>query len=138
MFFRNPNRYKASRFTKGNFIFPDRIYIEQETIVFYKPFLLTSEERSIPYEQIASVSVKQGVIFSDIIFETTGGSHPITINGFWNSSATKLKRLVEEKVNYEMEKGNKGEEIIEVLKEQNLLLKELIKVHQSQSYQNQP
>lgn len=83
--------YKSSRLTMGNFFFPDRLVLEADRVIFRKSHLIGGEEESIRYEQIASVSVQSGVFFADLLFETTGGSAPIFLNGLWKGTATRAK-----------------------------------------------
>jgi len=45
-------------------------------VVRYTPRLFGHFEETIGIEQVASVSVDAGVLFGDVIIETTGGSQP--------------------------------------------------------------
>jgi len=83
--------YSSSRLTFGNFFFPDKLVLNHDHVVFRKSHLIGGEEESIRYEQIASVSVQSGVFFADLLFETTGGSEPVFLNGLWKGTASKAK-----------------------------------------------
>lgn len=83
--------YQSSRLTMGNFFFPDRLVLEADRVVFRKTHFIGGEEESIRYEQIASVSVQSGVLFADLLFETTGGSAPVFLNGLWKGTAARAK-----------------------------------------------
>ena len=81
--------YKSSRWSRGNFFFPDRLVLEADRVLFKKSHLIGGEEESIRYEQIASVSVQSGVLLADLLFESTGGTEPVYMNGLWRSTATR-------------------------------------------------
>ncbi|MGE0710784.1 MAG: hypothetical protein AB7N76_27690 [Planctomycetota bacterium] len=83
--------YKSSRFSSGNMFFPDRLVLEADRVLFKKSHLIGGEEESIRYEQIASVSVQSGVLFANLLFESTGGTEPVYMNGLWRGTATAAK-----------------------------------------------
>ena len=83
--------YSSSRWTFGNFFFPDKLVLNADDVVFKKSHLIGGEEESIRYEQIASVSVQSGMFFADLLFETTGGSEPVFLNGLWKGTAQRAK-----------------------------------------------
>ncbi len=90
------NTYKASRWTQGNLIFPDTISVEQDGVHYSKRRLLGSNEEVINYSHIASVRVKNGIFFSSLSIETSGGSQPVTMNGLTRGNAKALKELVQQ------------------------------------------
>jgi hypothetical protein len=113
--------YSASRLTSGNFIFRDRIRLEPDKVVFVKKHLIGGEEHSIAYEQLASISINRGFLFADLLFETTGGSEPVYLNGMWNGTAERAKNDLEAR---RKAKGvSKEDTIVELLTEQNQLLR---------------
>jgi hypothetical protein len=116
--------YQASRFTKGNGWFPDRIRLEAEAVVFEKRHLIGHEEESVRYQQIASVSIQRGLFFADLLFETTGGSAPVFLNGLWGSSAEAAKRELQ--LRLRRKSGGRDDEVLALLKEQNTLLKAIL------------
>mgnify|MGYP001453931663 CR=1 FL=1 len=119
----SPVVFQASRFTRGNKIFPDRLRLEGDAAVFVKRRLVGGEEESIRYEQIASVSVERGVFFSDLLFETTGGSEPVFLNGLWNGDAQRARAQLQ--VRLKTHVHSKDEMMVELLTEQNRLLREI-------------
>lgn len=90
--------YGSSRLTFGNFFFPDKLILNSDHVIFKKSHLIGGEEESIRYEQIASVSVQSGVFFADLLFETTGGSEPVFLNGLWKLTASRAKAELQARI----------------------------------------
>jgi hypothetical protein len=61
---------------KGNRVWPTEVAVFSNRVVRYTPRLFGHFEETIGIEQVASVSVDAGVLFGDVIIETTGGSQP--------------------------------------------------------------
>jgi hypothetical protein len=112
--------YQSSRFSKGNFWFPDRIEVLKDSVVFHKRHLIGGDDETIRYEQIASVSAHRGVLFSNVLFETTGGTEPVYLNGLWNGDAESVKADVMTRVSKHT--TQKEDRVVELLEEQNVLL----------------
>jgi hypothetical protein len=83
--------YTSSRLTAGNFWFPDKVTVASDGIHFLKRRLFGSDEELINYDQIASVKINSGVLWSDITIETAGGSQPVFINGLPKGQAQEIK-----------------------------------------------
>ena len=83
------SRYIASRITSGNVLFPNKIEIDAVNVTYYKGYLTGYESTVIPRNSIASVSIGTGILFGDIIIETTGGKK-IVANGFSKSDAKSI------------------------------------------------
>jgi hypothetical protein len=64
--------------------------------VRYTPRLFGHFEETIGIDQVASVSVDSGLIFGDVIIETTGGSQPIRCHGHRRSDAEEIRRRITE------------------------------------------
>ena len=120
----NPKVYQASRFTGGNFLFPDRIRLEADGVVFVKRHLIGGEEESIRYEQIASVSVQRGLLFADLLFETTGGSEPVFLNGLWGGAAERAKAELQARIR--THSTSREDRMLSLLEEQNQLLRQMV------------
>jgi len=86
--------YASSRFTSGNFWFPDRVTIASDGVHFLKRRLFGSDEEIINYDQIASVKINTGVLWADISIETAGGSQPVFINGLPKNDAQEIKAAI--------------------------------------------
>ncbi len=70
--------FSASRWTKGNLIFPTKIIVNRLRVSRVKSRLFGSTEESISISQVASVKITTGMIWSDIVIDSSGGSDPIT------------------------------------------------------------
>jgi len=115
--------YQASRLTLGNLMFPDRLRLEEDAVVFEKRRLVGGEEESIRYEQVASVSVQRGLLFADLLLETTGGSEPVFLNGLWVGQAERAKAQLQARSR--LHATTREDRMIELLEEQNELLRKL-------------
>lgn len=116
--------FSSSRMTFGNFFFPDRLVLNPDHVVFRKSHLIGGEEESIRYEQIASVSVQSGVFFADLLFETTGGSEPVFMNGLWRSTASKAK--VELQARIRSHTSAKPDPVVDALERQTQVLQAIL------------
>jgi hypothetical protein len=87
--------FSASRWTKGNFWFPTRIVVSPLRVSRVKRRLFGSNEESISISQVASVKISTGVMWSDILIESTGGTEPITSHGHCKADALRIRDLVE-------------------------------------------
>jgi hypothetical protein len=97
--------YYASRLTSGNLFFPDAVILEDDGIVYRKRSLLGSREEHINYKAVASFRLTNGVFFSTVTIETTGGSQPIVVNGLWKSHARELQDVLRE---YQIQAQRRG------------------------------
>ena len=71
-----------------------QVAVFPERIARYKPRFFGHTEDSISIDQIASVKVQAGVVFADVVIDTTGGSPPIVIHGLWKKDAERLRHLI--------------------------------------------
>ena len=88
--------FAASRWTQGNFVFPTRIIVSPQRVMRTKSRVFGTSEESIPISKVASVHIKSGVFWSEIIIESTGGSDPITSHGHRKADAQRIRDLVEQ------------------------------------------
>lgn len=88
--------FRASRWTKGNHIWPTQVAVFPNRVERYTPRLLGHFEESIGINQVASVSVDSSLVFGDVIIETTGGSQPIRCHGHRRGDAEAIRRQITE------------------------------------------
>jgi len=88
--------FQASRWTKGNFLFPTVIEVGDKAVVRRKRSWFSRDEISISMQKIASVHIKTGLIWADILIESSGGTDPLTSHGHRKADARRLKELIEE------------------------------------------
>src|SRR5258705_14010336 len=91
-----PEIFQASRWTRGNFLFPTRIEVNEKSVVRRKRSWFNVDEISISVHKVASVHVKTGLIWSEILIESSGGSDPLTSHGHTKGDARRIKELIEE------------------------------------------
>jgi hypothetical protein len=87
--------FKASRWTAGNFWLPLRIVVTSHRVSRIKPRLIGSTEESISISQVASVSIRTGLIWSAIQIDSTGGTDPIVSRGHRKADAIQIRDLIE-------------------------------------------
>ncbi len=87
--------FAASRWTTGNFFFPTRIVVGPLRVSRVKRRLFSSTEESISIAQVASVKITTGIIWSEILIESTGGTDPISSHGHRKRDAVRIRDLVE-------------------------------------------
>lgn len=88
--------FRGSRWTNGNRIWPTQVAVFPNRVVRYTPRLFGHFEETIGIDQVASVSVDSGLIFSDVVIETTGGSQPIRCHGHYRRDAEEIRRQITE------------------------------------------
>jgi len=87
--------FKASRWTMGNHLFPTVIEVTDKAVVRHKRSWFSKDEISISISKVASVHIKTGIIWSDILIESTGGSDPLASHGHRKADARRIRELVE-------------------------------------------
>jgi PH (Pleckstrin Homology) domain-containing protein len=87
--------FQASRWTHGNFLFPTLIEVTDRAVIRRKSSWFSRDEISITITKVASVRIKTGIIWSDILIESTGGSDPLASHGHRKADARRIRELVE-------------------------------------------
>ena len=87
--------FTASRWTRGNLIFPTRIVVSPLHVGRVKPRWFSKTEESIAISQVASVQIQTGIIWSRISIDSTGGTDPITSHGHRKRDALRIRELIE-------------------------------------------
>lgn len=86
--------FVASRWTRGNRIFPIKIEVTPMQVIKIKRAFFSSDEKSININKVASVRIKTGILWSDIRIDSTGGD-PISSHGHRKKDAQRIKELIE-------------------------------------------
>ena len=84
------NRISANH----NILFPDRIDVEDDRVVYYKGALIGYQTTVIQRVSISSVRLVSNILFADIIIESSGGRR-IEINGLTKSDARDVYNLLQ-------------------------------------------
>ena len=88
--------FRASRLTGGNPLFPTQVIVTPHSVVHYTPQWIGKHEHSIHIAHVSSVSIDTGMLFSDVIIETSGGSGSIRCRGHHKGDAIRIKQLIEQ------------------------------------------
>lgn len=87
--------FRASRWTKGNFLFPTVLEVSDKAVTRRKRSWFSQDEMSITISKVASVHIKTGMVWSDILIESSGGTDPMASHGHSKADAQRVKELVE-------------------------------------------
>lgn len=87
--------FKASRWTRGNLFFPTYIEISDKAVTRRKRSLFRMDEMSMSITKVASVHIKTGLVWSEILIESSGGTDPIQSHGHRKEDARRIKELIE-------------------------------------------
>ena len=87
--------FKASRWTRGNLLFPTYIEVSDKAVSRRKRSWFRMDEMSISISKVASVHIKTGLIWSEILIESSGGSDPLASHGHKKQDAQRIKDLIE-------------------------------------------
>ncbi len=89
------NVFRASRLSDGNRLFPTQVRITPTSVIHFTPEWFGHEEKSIHMAHVSSVKVDTNLLFSDVVIETSGGSHPIVCHGHRKRDAVEMKALID-------------------------------------------
>jgi hypothetical protein len=87
--------FVASRWSRGNHLFPTQVLISPQSVVHYTPQWVGRHEHSIHMAHVASVRIDTHLFFSDVFIETTGGANAIHCRGHRKGEAIRMKELIE-------------------------------------------
>ena len=87
--------FRASRWTRGNRIFPAQVVISSGSVTVVQPQWIGKLEESAHIAHISSIQIDTNVLFSDISIETTGGHNPMVCHGHTKGDAVKIKKVIE-------------------------------------------
>jgi predicted small integral membrane protein len=87
--------FRASRWSRGNRLFPTQVLITPSSVVQYTPHWIGRHEETIHMAHVSSVRIDTGMLFSNLFIETSGGSDPIRCYGHGKGDATRMKDLIE-------------------------------------------
>ncbi|MDD5818761.1 MAG: PH domain-containing protein [bacterium] len=86
--------FTASRVSgDGNALFPDKIIIDDEHVIYRKSRLIGRKDIKLRHEAIGCVTLNKHLLFADIIIETRGGQ-VITARGFTRSDAETIASII--------------------------------------------
>jgi hypothetical protein len=91
-----PYVFRASRFSRGNFLFPSQVAVTPTSVVYYTPELFGGREQSMHLAHVASVVIDRNLFFADVMIESSGGASPVRCHGHRKADALDIKRLVEQ------------------------------------------
>lgn len=87
--------FHASRWTRGNLFFPTVIEVSDKAVTRRKRSWFGHDEISVSLSKVASVHIHTGLIWSDILIESSGGSDPLTSHGHRKADALRIQALIE-------------------------------------------
>jgi rfaE bifunctional protein nucleotidyltransferase chain/domain len=87
--------FQASRWTRGNLLFPTVIAVSDKSVTRRKRSWFRIDEMSVGIQKVASVHIRTGLIWSEVLIESTGGTDPLASHGHRKSDARRIKELIE-------------------------------------------
>ncbi len=87
--------FRASRWTSGNHLFRTVIEVTNRAVIRHKRSWFSKDEISISINKVASVHIKTGILWSDILIESSGGTDPFACHGHSKADAQRIRALVE-------------------------------------------
>ena len=87
--------FQASRLTRGNRLFPTVIEVSDKAVTRRKRSWLNHDEISVSITKVASVHIKTGMVWSEVLIESSGGSDPLASHGHSKADARRIKELIE-------------------------------------------
>lgn len=101
--------FVASRWSRGNHVFPTQVAVTPTSVVQYTPQWFGRREHSIHVAHISSVEVDTNLFFANVLIETSGGADPVRCYGHRKHDALEMKRLIEQyQTAYYTRPGDKG------------------------------
>jgi hypothetical protein len=88
--------FRASRWTRGNRLFPTQVQVSPTAVALYTPQWVGRREESIHIAHVASVRIDTHLFFSDVFIETSGGVSPISCYGHHKRDAVRIKKLIDQ------------------------------------------
>ncbi len=87
--------FHASRLTRGNRLFPTVIEVSDKAVTRRKRSWFSRDEISVSITKVASVHIKTGMLWSEVLIESSGGSDPMASHGHSKADALRIKELIE-------------------------------------------
>jgi hypothetical protein len=88
-------------------MFPTIIEVSDKAVTRRKRSWFKRDEISMSIGKVASVHIKTGLVWSNILIESSGGSDPLASHGHKKGDAIRIKELIE---NYQVDFGRKSGE----------------------------
>lgn len=79
----------------GSFWFPNKLILTEYDVTLEKKYWTGKEVITISYKNIGALNIKTGMIFGEILIESTGGQ-AIEAKGFSNSDLITIKEIIDE------------------------------------------
>lgn len=77
-------------------MFPTYIEVTEKSVTRRKRSWFSQDEMTISISKIASVHIKTGLMWSEILIESSGGTDPFTSHGHTKADALHIKELIED------------------------------------------
>ena len=87
--------FKASRLTRGNYLFPTVIEITENAIIRHKRSWFSKGQTSYSMAKVASVHIKTGMFWADVLVESSVGGEPLKSRGHKKRDALRMRDLIQ-------------------------------------------
>jgi hypothetical protein len=100
--------FRASRFSRGNLLFPTQVSVTPTSVVHYTPEMVGAREHSMHISHVASVLIDRNLFFSNVVIESSGGTSAVRCYGHRKRDAIAMKQLIEQyQSEYYRERGQR-------------------------------
>jgi hypothetical protein len=89
-------KFKASRLSEGNKVFPTEINLEENSIEIKVPGLFSGDSKYLNYQDISAIEVDSPMIGFCTLKLLLNGSK-IEVHGFSKSDVKEMRRIIDEK-----------------------------------------
>jgi hypothetical protein len=69
--------------------------VTDKAVIRHKRSWFSKDEISISITKVASVHIKTGIIWADILIESSGGTDPLVSHGHGKADARRIRELIE-------------------------------------------
>src|SRR5437899_12831932 len=90
------HRFRASRFSPGNRLFPTVLEVTHRQARRIKPSMVGHVEESISIRQVSSATIARGAVWSAIVVHSSGGTDPLRSHAHPNAEDERLTALTAE------------------------------------------
>jgi hypothetical protein len=88
--------FRASRWSRGNRLFPTQVRVSPTAVARYTPHWIGRQEETIHIAHVASVRIETKLFFADVFIETSGGVSSISCYGHRKKDARRIKELIDQ------------------------------------------
>ncbi len=87
--------FRASRWTKGNLLFPTYIIVDDKSVDRRKGSWFRLDEIDMTISKVAPLHIQTGLTLAESCYHNSGGTDPLASHGHRKDDARRIKELIE-------------------------------------------